>query len=161
MDPIAWGKWAQEIQTVYNNYLQCLSVMPSTAGTSAVAVKGQHSGQLVTAPTETVYFEFTVPEGINSFKEAGIRFIATTTGTFDYTITFQFGAVGSSSTANTLTASVTGEAATSGLIDELDLPISTYFKTLARGDQVSVKFVLDGLTTTTEVYLLNLYIKYI
>lgn len=152
--------WNREVRHKFNNYIQSLIVNPSTLGTGAGVLKGKHPGQELDA-TEKAYFETIIPNSAAQFKEAGIRVIPTTTGTIDYTVNFQYGSVGASFSASSKTSSVLGLAVTDGIVQEIDLPLTTFFTDLSVNDQLAIEFVLDALHTTTKLYILNFYLKYI
>lgn len=158
--PLSLKLWAQSVQQEFNQYLNSLFVPVSTLGTGAMTLHGRHSAIEVQVG-ETAYMETVIPRGLNSFKEAGIRIIPTTTGTINYTVNFSYGSVGADENVSTKTASVTLKAVTDDQVMELDLPISTFFTDLDRDDQLGIEFVLDAVVTTVNVYVLGFYLKYI
>lgn len=150
----------RDVKFAVDNYIQTLIVPVSQLGTGAGVLKGKHSARELDSG-EKAYFELVIPNAIKEFKEAGIRVIPTTSGTFNYTVNFEYGGIGDAYNLSTKTASVTGEAATDGNIQEIDLPISTFFTDLDADDQLAVELVVDAFSTTTKLNVLNLYIKYI
>ena len=153
--------WNQEVRDVSNNYVQSEFYPISDQGQLAGALKGKHPSRFLTAVNDVAYIELVIPPSLRAFKEAGIRMIPTTTGSIGYTVNFQYGAIGAAFNASSKTAATVGKAVTTNLIYELDLPITTFFTDLAPKDQLAVEFVLDALTTTTEVHILGLYLKFI
>ncbi len=150
----------RDVKFEVDNYIQTLVIPVSPTGTGAAVLMGKHSARELDA-LETAYFEFVIPKTVKAFKEAGIRIIPTTTGSINYTVNFQYGAVGASHTLSSKTAATTGKAVTNGQVMELDLPVTTFFTDLEALDQLAVEFVADAFTTTTKVNVLNLVIKYI
>ncbi len=152
--------WLDALKYRVENTIQSFMVYPSRLGTGSASLHGQHSAWLLNNTTETGYFEFVIPYTTNEIKEVGIRVIGTTTGTIAYTIDLSYGPVGGDENASTqTTGAVTGYSVTDDRIQEIN--ITSLFTDQNRGDQVGVEFTLDGLTTTTEIYLLGLFFKYI
>lgn len=152
--------WAQQAQSEFNRYIQVLEAPVSKSGIISNYVHGKHPSKQLTAGN-SAYFGFIVPHSLVEFREAGIRIIPTTNGTISYTINLSYGGVGEDENAKTKTASVSGRAVIDDQITELDLPIVTFFTDQKTGDQVGCELVLDSATTTTDIQVLSLYIKYI
>ncbi len=117
---------------------------------------GDHPGHQLTA-AESAFISVLVPRGTNEIKEAVIRIIPTTTGTIDWTANASYGGSGADEAAGTATKTADGLAVTDDQITEID--VTSLFAGAAGDDQVGVEFVLDAATTTTDVYVLGLYLK--
>lgn len=154
----AFDVWAQSVQFVFNNYIQSLVVPVSALGTGSAMLHGKHVTFQLQA-TETAYFEFIVPHSIREFKEVTIRFIPSTTGSINYTVNLSYGGVGEDENASTKTVSATSVSVTDDKIMEID--ITSLFTDQEAGDQIGCELILDAVTTTTDVHVLSLYIKYI
>ena len=151
--------WNQELRFEVNNDVQIIDVPVSKSAILNNYAKGKHAARLCNAANDAGYFEFIVPPSLKDFKEVTIRFIPTTSGTFNYTVNMAYGAVGAAHNATTKTTSVTGATATDGKI--MEMSITSLFTDQVPNDQVGVEFVLDALSTTTEINLLSLFVKYI
>lgn len=149
--------WFSELLFEIGNRLRSDFFPVSPLGTGAAALHGKHSTRNLTAGTQTAYMEMVVPWTLREFKEVGIRIIPTTTGSIDYTVNLSYGGVGEDENNLTKTVSVTGKAVTDDQVMELD--ITPLFTDQDHGDQVGVEFVLDGLTTTTSIHVLGLFLK--
>jgi hypothetical protein len=156
---IRLNAWAQEVKTKFDNYLQTLEVPVSKNGILSNYVEGKHPCKLMSAAADAAYFGFVVPISLKEFKEVTIRFIPVTTGTINYSVNMQYGAVGAAYNTSTKTTNVTGYSVTNNLISEID--ITSLFTDQVALDQVAIEFVLNALTTTTEVNLISVLIKYI
>lgn len=127
----------------------------------AVSPSGQHGKHTIknlTAGT-SAFFELAVPRDVSEIKEVTVRFIPTTTGTMDWTFNVSEGAVGEDENLNTATKTADGEACTDDQVQEVD--VTTAFANVDRGDQVGCEFVLDAVSTTTDLNILGLLINYI
>ena len=153
-------KWLQNVRYAVNNSLKSLIVGVSPLGTGSAALHGKHSARTL-AVGQTAYFEPIIPETVSRFQEAGIRIIPTLTGTIDYTVNFSYAPIGSDQNISTKTLSVTGLAVTDDEITEIDIPVSTFFTDLDTRDQLGIEIVLDAATTTTDIRVMSLFIKYI
>lgn len=157
---VQFNIWAKDLVNKYNNYIQTLQVPVSTLGTGAILLHGKHPAVQIQA-TEKAYFSVIIPFSVSQFKEAGIRIIPTVTGTINYTVNFSYGSVGADENTSTKTESVTGLSVTDDEITEIDLPIGTFFTDLDTNDQLGIEIILDSATTTTDIYVLSFYLKYI
>lgn len=159
-DDLNMRLWAQETREEFNNYIQVLDIPVSKSGIIANYVKGKHAARYVTAtaPDNKAYFEFIVPYSLSAFKEVTIRFIPTTSGSFNYTVNLAYGAVGTNHATSTKTVTAS-KSVTDALITEID--ITSLFTDQQTSDQVGCEFVINTLTTTTVIDVLSLYIKYI
>ena len=156
--PLGLRLWAQEVQSVFNNYIHVVQVPVSSLGTGNYMLHGKHvTNQLQVG--ETCYIEFIVPHSINEFKEVTIRFLGTVTGTFNYTVNLSYGPVGGDENASTKTITVNGATATDDQIREID--ITSLFSDQDAGDQIGVELIANAFTTTTDIHVLDLYVKYI
>jgi hypothetical protein len=151
--------WLQEVRNELDNRIQSL-IVPVTIGlgTSTAVLHGLHSAMQIEA-AEIAYFEFIVPHNLKQFKEVTIRFIPTTTGTIDWTVNLSYGGVGEDETVLTKTKTADGLAVTDDQVMEID--ITSIFTDQDPGDQVGCQLIVDALSTTTNIYALSLYIKYI
>jgi len=149
--------WADEVRGQFNNYIQILDIPVSKSGIATNYVKGKHPAKNLVA-LGTAYFGFIVPYSLNQFKEATIRFIPNTTGSFNYTVNLAYGAIGASYSATTKTVTAS-KSVTDGLLTEID--ISSLFTDQNTNDQIGCELVVNSLTTTTSLDVLSLYVKYI
>lgn len=150
--------WLDEIRFRMNNRILSESFAPRPLGTGTATLHGKHSGVQVESG-ETAYFEIIIPWSLRIYKAVGIRIIPTTTGDMDYTVNLSYGQPGEDENLNTATLSATNYVTTDDQIQEID--ITSLFSDQDGGEQVGVEFTVDGFTTTTNVYVLSLYLKYI
>lgn len=141
-----------------DNRIKSLHVNPSGLGTGSHSLHGKHSTVQV-ENGETAYFELLAPHAIGEFKEVLIRFIPSGTGTYDYTVNLSYGKTGEDENGTTKTASDTGVAVTDDQIGEID--ITSLFDDAEGGDQIGVEVVMDGFSTTTDLHILSLELKYV
>lgn len=153
-------KWNREVGDRFNGYISALYFPVSGLGTGTPQLKGHHPAIQLNSNGETAYISGVIPHSIADFREVGIRIIGTTTGLIDYTVNLEYGAVGEANDATARTATENGYAVTDGRIQEISLPLESVFDDLTGGDQIGVEIVLDGLTTTTAIHVLGLYLKY-
>jgi len=150
--------WLDKLKFIVENTIQSISHYPTGLGTGAAILHGKHSSfQLQNG--ETGYYEFVLPWAIKEIKEVGIRIIGTTTGTINYTVNLSYGGVGDDENATTKTVSETLYAVTDDQIQEID--ITELFTDQERGDQIAVEIIVDAVATTTDIHLLDLFLKYI
>lgn len=157
-DDVSLSVWMREVALNFNNYIQTIDIPVSKSGIIGNYAKGKHPAKNMVA-LDKAYFGFIVPRKLAEFKECTIRFIPNTTGSINYTVNLSYGGVGDSHNLNSKTVSVTGEVVTDAEITEID--ITDLFTDQDPDDQIGCEFVLDALTTTTSIDILNLYIKYI
>lgn len=119
-------------------------------------VHGTHPGKLLVAG-ESGYISAFVPRETQEIRQAVIRLIPTTTGTIDWTADASFGGAVEDESAVTATKTADGKAVTDDQITEID--VTTLFASAQTDQQAGIKFTVDVLTTTANVYLLGLYLK--
>lgn len=148
-------RWAQETQQRINTYINSVYFHVS----AATNLIGKHpSNTLTTAPNNVAYTSIVVPHSVTRFREVTIRLIATTTGSFNYTVNLAYGGVGDAHGASTQT--VTDDLSVSnGLVSEID--ITDLFEDQNGDDQIGCELIINSLTTTTAVDVLGVYLKYI
>lgn len=117
---------------------------------------GFYPAHLLTA-AEAGYISAIIPRGTSEIKEAVIRIIPTTTGTIDWTADASFGGKNEDESAITSTKTADGLAVTDDRMTEID--VTSLFVSARENQQVGIRFTLDVLSTTTNVYLLGLYLK--
>lgn len=120
--------------------------------------EGRHPGSNVTAGN-SAFIGLVFPKETQIVKEVVLRFIPTVTGTIDYTVTLSNAASGEDEADDTATLTADTVAVTDDQISEID--ITTLFADVIKDDQVGVEFVLDAVASTTDVYILGIYFKYI
>lgn len=122
------------------------------------ATHGTHSTKQLTAG-QSAYFEFVVPDSTKEIKEVLVRLFPTTTGTFDYTLNITFGRNGEDEFENNATKTADGISVTDDEIYDLD--VTSCFSTIETTSSVGCQFVCDVLTTTTNLQVLGLILKFI
>ena len=120
------------------------------------AVHGYHPAQLLIA-TESGYIGAVIPRETQEIREAVIRIIPTTTGTIDWTADATFGGKNEDESAITATKTADGLAVTDDRMTEID--VTSLFASARVDQQAGIRFTLDAVATTTNVYLLGLYLK--
>lgn len=120
-------------------------------------IHGKHPGEQVTAGN-SAFISVVIPLETNEIREVVLRFIPTTTGTIDYTISATYGGLNEDESANTATLTADGLAVTDDQIMEID--VTSLFSAVEGDNQVGVEFVLDAVSTTANVFVLGLYFKF-
>lgn len=120
-------------------------------------VHGDHPAKQLTVGN-SAFISLIIPREINQVKEVVVRLIPSTTGTIDWTANCSYGGKNEDESAYTETATANGLAVTDDRVTEID--VTSLFVAVRADDQVGVEFVLDAVTTTTDVYILGLYFKY-
>ena len=144
----------RKVQQEINNKVKSLFIPVA----SPSGQHGKHTIKNITA-TNKAYFEFAVPQDVNKIQEATVRFIPTVTGTMDWTFNVSEGSVGEDENQNTATVTADGKVCTDDQVQDVD--VTSAFTNVDRGDQVGCEFVLDAVTTTTDLNILGLLINYI
>jgi hypothetical protein len=119
---------------------------------------GTHPGKNLTAGT-SAFIGMALPREINTVKQALLRVIPTGTGTIDYTANVSRGNNGEDESDGTSTLSETGVSVTDDQITEID--ITSLFSSVKKDDQIGIELDLDAVSTTTDIYVLGLYFKFI
>lgn len=160
-DDTSLNVWTREVQSEFNNYIQTLQVPVSKSGIIGNYAHGKHPTKPLTSG-ESAYFGFTVPHSLREFKEVTIRYIPTTTGTMSYTVNVSYGGVGEDENQNTATLSAVGVSVTDDQIMEINLSTPTdLFAAVDIDDEVGIELKIDSFTTTTDIQVMRLYVKYI
>lgn len=107
----------------------------------------------------SAYTQVVLPYTISEVKEVTLRFIPTTTGTIDWTVNISSGVVDDDESTATATKTEDGLSVTDDAITEID--ITSIFGTQKATEQIGVEFVLDAAATTTDVYVLGVFLKYV
>lgn len=130
---------------------------PAMTNGLGAEVHGTHPAHLVTA-TNSAYVSMLAPRDLSEVKEVMLRLIPTTTGTIDYTVNITHAGVSEDEALNTGTLSATSISVTDDVITEID--VTSLFSTIDRDDQIGIQFVLDAVSTTTNVNVLGINFKY-
>jgi hypothetical protein len=133
---------------------------PFREGSGTRSSHGTYFAILLDAATETALVSIQVPDDFVSLGTVRVVLIPTTTGTFDWTCNTASGACGEDEALATDTDTADTQAATDDQILCLDVSSAFDGLSLAAGDFVGVEFVLDVLTTTTELLIVGLEFGY-
>lgn len=134
---------------------------PNVGPTSTRSQHGKYPSVLLDAGAETALFSVRVPAKYVSLGTVYVVIIPTTTGTFDWTCNADSGACGEDEALNSDTDTADGQAATDDQILCLDVSAAFNGLGLVAGDHIGVEFVLDVLTTTTELHVIGLAFGYV
>lgn len=150
--------YLRQVRSVFNNYIQTLEVPVSKSGIATNYAHGYHPTRQLTVGN-SVYFGFIIPYSCAEIKEVTIRFIPTTTGTINYSVGIFYGGIGDDESLNTSSLSASAVAVTDDQNSEIE--ITSLFDSVDADDQVGVQLSLTGATTTTDIQVMSLYVKYI
>ena len=117
---------------------------------------GDHPGDQIILGT-SAFISAVIPRGTNQIRQAVIRLIPTASGTIDWTANLSSGGLGQDESANTATLTAIDRAVVDDEITEIE--VTDLFASVSPDDQVGLEFILDAATTTTDVYVLGLYLK--
>lgn len=152
------SEWIREylayFQAVRNEFMLLKTIWFPAQGAD---LHGLHPGEQVTSGN-SAYIGLVIPREVSEIREAVLRFIPTTTGTIDYTVNSTFGGKDEDESASTSTLTADTLSVTDDVVMEID--ITSIFSTVDADDQVGVQFTLDAVATTTNVYILGIYLKY-
>jgi len=123
----------------------------SGPATSYAESHTQLTGNALDAAAEYMRGSFKVPNYFTTLVGARLTFVARTTGTFDYTFTTHWGAVGENFLNDSDSITADGKAIVDNVVNSID--ISLAFTGIVANDSVNVCFTLDVLTTTTSVII--------
>jgi hypothetical protein len=105
------------------------------------------------------FFAFKVPADYTTLTSVKISMIPAGTGTFDYTVTTDFGAAGEAYNANSDSLTADGIVSTNSQILELD--VSASYTGIAANDLIGTAFTLDALgASTTQLRIIGMDVKY-
>lgn len=132
-----------------------VSVFSGAGGLIAGYVYSVYRLSVVTTYAE---FSFRLPADFTSLTSVKVILFGTTTGTFGWTASTRFGANGEAFNNHTGSATAGGQAVTN--LQLLELNISAAFAGVAANDIIGLRFTLDTLTTTVNINLIGLDVKY-
>jgi hypothetical protein len=148
------NKWMNDLYNSVNFDLKSLFVPVVSPATT----HGTHSTKQLTAGV-SAYFELVIPDELKNVKEVNVRLFPTTTGSFAYTFNVTHGKNGEDEALNTGTKTETGKAVTDDQIYDLD--VTSCFSTIERQSSVGCQFTCNSLTTTTNLQIIGLVLRYL
>lgn len=140
------------------------------AGTSAIAThtdgNSRRAGMLVNAAGQAVWSQaIQIPENFLTAPDLHALLLPSTTGTIDWTAYASIAANGQDEATHSGTATADGQAATDDQLLALRLStaasgLETALDNAAEGDYLNAEFIVDVLTTTTNIMALELKLTY-
>jgi len=127
-------------------------------GTGTPGFQTTRWGYKLDAGGEDVGFVFYVPADFTSLTACGVVFGITGQGTIDWTVATIFAADSENFLSHTDSDTADGITTNNATVKEID--ISAALTGLAAGDYVEVKFTLDALTDTSNIFVFSLRFKY-
>ncbi len=107
--------------------------------------------------TDRVHFSFKCPHDFSSLTECKVIGIKITSGTIDWTVRSDYGAVGESYNLNSATVTANGLSMTANKLEAVD--ISSVLASLAADDYVGIRFDIDVISAG-DYRVIGLVFKY-
>jgi len=128
--------------------------------TGTRSVHDRYFGVLLDLATEYALFNVRIPDYFVSLSKARVIIIPTTAGTIDWTCQTAAGAAGEDESQAVDSATADGAGVVDDQLTAIDVSGAFNGLSLAPGDLVGVKFILDALATTTQVFVIGLELGY-
>ncbi len=102
-----------------------------------------------------------IPKDFQAFSKLIVTVIGITTGTFDWTAYSSAASSGEDEATHSDTGTADGQAVTDDEILDHDISVAADGYTMVQDDKLSVEFIVDVITTTTQLLVLGFKLEYI